>query len=282
MIFDLYLLMVQRHVRTTWSLICIFLMVQCHARTTWSFLWSVSPHGSVSCGKYMIFDLYLLMVQCHVRTTWSFDHVSPHGSVSCKIYSQCLIRISSLFMSCQNYMIFDMYLLMVQCHVRTKSFLICISSWFSAMSRTNMIFDLYLPMVHRHVRYYSWSKICISSWCTAMSCMNYMIIMICISSWFSVMYEIHDHGSLPCKNYMIVDLYLLMVQCHVWNTWSLICISQWFSGMIRTTWLLIFDLYLLVVQYHVRSLHDRWCLYLLMVQCHVRTDIIFDLYLHMI
>ena len=139
---DLSLIMVQ----------CHLVMVQCHELSdlslimylsvSWSSvsckisllhdLWSVFPHGSVSCSNYLIFDQYLLMVQCHVRTTWSLIwisslfsvmyvrpdlwSVSPHGSVSCKIY-----------------MIFDLYFLLVQCHVRTTWSFICISSRFSAM-----------------------------------------------------------------------------------------------------------------------------------------------------
>ena len=152
MIFDLF--MVQCHVRSTWSLICISWFMSCKnymisdSCQDLHDLWSVSPHGSVSCKNYMIFD------------------VSPHGSVSC-----------------QNYMIFDMYLFTIQCHVRT-----------------------------------TWS-------------------LICISSWFSVMFELPDlwsvspHGSVSCKNYMIFDLDLFTVQCHVHTTWSLISISSWFSVM---------------------------------------------------
>ena len=98
---------------------------------------------------------------------------------------------------------------------------------FSDHVTTNMIFDLYLLMVHRHVRT-TWSLICISSWFSVM----YEIhdLWSCISPWLrfinSKNYTIFDlyltRGSGSCNQLMIVDLYLLMVQCHVRTTSSVI------------------------------------------------------------
>ena len=174
-------------------------------------LWSVSPHGSLSCKNYMIFDLYLMV---HVRTTSSLIWYYSHGSVFC-IYDWSLISISSWYsVSCKIYMIFDLYLLMVRWSC--KNYMICWS-------------------VSPHG-----SVSCSTTW-------SLIIISSCFSVCWSLICHLYLHGSLPCKNYMIVDLYLLMVQCHVRTTssflyllmvqcsvrttWLLICISSWFSVM---------------------------------------------------
>ena len=158
MIFHLYLFTISVHVRSD--------------------LWSVSPHGPVSCmiemifdlylfvvqchvRTNMIFDLYLLMVHCHVRTTWS--SVSTHGSVPCKNYIS-LICISTWLDSFKN--VSDLYLLNVECHVRT-TWLWSVSPHGSVSCKNYMIFDLYLLMVQCHVRT-TWSLISISSWFSVM------------------------------------------------------------------------------------------------------------------
>ena len=151
----------------------------------------------MSCKNYMIFHLYLFTIQCHVRSTWSLICISSWFSVMYEIHDLWSVSPHGS-VSCKNYMIFDLYLLMVhclmvQCHVRTTSSLICI--W----------------LTHHD-------------------------LLIFISSTTSVMEELHGlwsvslHDSVSCKIYMIFDLYLLMVQCHVRTTWSLICIS-WYSVM---------------------------------------------------
>ena len=153
----------------------------------------------MSCKNYMIFHLYLFTIQCHLRSTWSLICFSSWFSVMYEIHD-----LWSVFppgsVSCKNYMIFHLYLFTIQCHLRSTWSLICI-----------------LLMVQCHVRITR--------------------SFICISSRFSVMQYLHDlwsvspHGSVPCKNYTIFDLYLLVVQCHVRTTWSFICISSRFSFM---------------------------------------------------
>ena len=144
----------------------------------------------------MIFDLDLFTVQCHVRTTWSLSSIFSCFSVMYEIPDFWSVSPPGS-VSFKNYMIFDLYLFTIQCHIRTTF---------------SVDFDLYLLAVQCHVRTKS--------------------SLICISSWFSAMYELHDlwsvspHGSVSCKNYMIFDLYFLIVGCHITELHDLWSVSS--------------------------------------------------------
>ena len=152
LIFDLYLLMVECHIKSTF-------MLQFHVRTTWSLICIsschvVSPDGSCVMYKIMIYRTNVILC----ISSWFICHVSDRWSVSLSWFS----------LSCKNYMIcIDLYLLMVQCHVRTTLIDLwsCILLVVQCHVRTTWSYTIICISftIQCHVRS-TWSSICISWW----------------------------------------------------------------------------------------------------------------------